>query len=503
MNYPFWGVGTGYGLLMAAIAIIHVFVSHFAIGGGLYLVVAETRARRANDTRRLAYLESLSKFFILVTVVFGALTGVGIWFIIGLLNPAATEVLIHNFVWGWATEWTFFIVEICAAILYFYGWRFMSARHHLAIGWIYFAAAWLSLAVINGILAFMLTPGKWIETGNFWDGFLNPTYLSTTVFRTGICVMLAGLYAMLVAAREPDREFRGRLVRYNAAWALAGLVIMVPSWLWFRAAVPAALAGEVASRLTLPAASLTAGMRFLLALTVLVVVFGLLVPRRMSLPVALAGMVLGLGFFSGYEFMRESMRKPWVIHGFMYGNAVEAARVEEYQAGGMLPAMAFRTGDDGADLFRRACRSCHTIHGHQPLAPAFNGTDREFVAGMVSGTAAMRAAMPPFAGTPEEAALVGDHIWKQVDQRPFAEVHARTSGMLGQEVFAVRCGRCHVPGGYQDNLESLTGLTASDLDEILDNGPDYGEGMPAFTGSEAERAALFAWVETLSGGGAK
>ena len=65
---------------MAAVAVIHVFVSHFAIGGGLYLVVAETLARRNQDKLKLDFLKGLSRFFILVTLVFGALTGVGIWF---------------------------------------------------------------------------------------------------------------------------------------------------------------------------------------------------------------------------------------------------------------------------------------------------------------------------------------------------------------------------------------------------------------------------------------
>ena len=41
MNYPFWDVGIGYGLLMPIIAVIHVFFSHFAIGSALYLVVAD------------------------------------------------------------------------------------------------------------------------------------------------------------------------------------------------------------------------------------------------------------------------------------------------------------------------------------------------------------------------------------------------------------------------------------------------------------------------------
>ena len=143
MNYPFWDVPVGYGVLMGAIAVLHVFISHFAIGGGLFLVVTEQRARRRNDSATLGFLERLSKFFVLVTLVLGALTGVGIWFIIGLISPAATEALIHNYVWGWATEWTFFLVEITAALLYYYGWRRMSARAHLALGWIYFIFAWL------------------------------------------------------------------------------------------------------------------------------------------------------------------------------------------------------------------------------------------------------------------------------------------------------------------------------------------------------------------------
>ena len=176
MIYPFWDVPFSYGILMAVIAVLHVFVSHFAIGGGLFLVVTEHRARRAGDTATLEFLQKLSKMFVLVSLVFGALTGVGIWFIIGLLNPTATEALIHNFVWGWAIEWTFFVVEITAAIIYYYGWQRLSARDHLIVGWIYFIAAWLSLFIINGIVAFMLTPGQWLVTGNFWGGFFNPTY---------------------------------------------------------------------------------------------------------------------------------------------------------------------------------------------------------------------------------------------------------------------------------------------------------------------------------------
>jgi cytochrome bd-type quinol oxidase subunit 1 len=211
------------------ISILHVFVSHFAIGGGFFLVVNERAARSAGDPVRLEFLEKLNRFFALATLVTGALTGVGIWFVIGPLNPAATEVLIHNFVWAWALEWTLFVVEILAAILYYYGWKRMSPAGHMAIGWIYFIFAWLSLFVINGILTFMLTPGSWLVSGNFWDGLVNPTYWPSLVLRSLIAVMIAGLYALLVAARIRREEDKIRLVRRKAAWGLFGLAGALPS----------------------------------------------------------------------------------------------------------------------------------------------------------------------------------------------------------------------------------------------------------------------------------
>ena len=501
MSYPFWDTGIGYGVLMAAIAILHVFVSHFAIGGGLYLVVAETSARRAGDHRRLAYLERLTRFFVLITLVFGAVTGVGIWFIIGLLNPAATEALIHHFVWGWATEWTFFVVEITAAIVYFYGWKRMSARNHQTVGWIYFAAAWLSLVVINGIICFMLTPGRWLETGNFWDGFFNPTYWPSLVFRTGVCLLLAGVYAMLVASREKDADFKARLVRYNAVWSIAGLIVLVPSFLWYWQAIPAEITQAAGERMPTPMASLDGAYLNIGILALLVVLFGLAIPKRMYTVVAIVMMFIALSFFGEFEWMRESIRKPYVIHGYMYGNAVEVAKAEEYREKGYLAHIAFRTGDDGADLFRHACRSCHTIGGYKPLAPVFDGTDPEFIAGLTMATDLLRGNMPPFYGTDEEAALIAEHIWARVDQRAFAEVYGLSGLELGEKVHSIRCGHCHVPGGYNDNRAALKGLERADYEDIFDNGEDYGEGMPNLTGSAEEREALIQYLLSLEEGG--
>jgi mono/diheme cytochrome c family protein/cytochrome bd-type quinol oxidase subunit 1 len=496
MNYPFWNVGIGYGILMATIAVIHVFISHFAIGGGLYLVVSETSARRKGDAILLAFLERLSRFFVLVTVVAGALTGVAIWFIIGLLNPTATEALIHNFVWGWAIEWTFFIIEIIAAILYLYGWKRMSPRDHLTLGWIYFGAAWLSLVIINGIITFMLTPGTWLRTGAFWDGFFNPTYWPSLVLRTGICITLAGLYAILVASRLD--EGRERITRYSAIWGLAGIVVAAPAFVWYMKAIPAAIF-ERAATMYWPLASLTQTYKYAIGIAVLLVVFGIVLPRRNRTALALVIMLAGFAWFGAFEWFRESLRKPFVIDSYMYANATELLHEADYRRDGYLAHIRYRTGNAGADLFLHACGSCHTIDGYRGLARSFDGTDRQFIANLVRDTEKMRGSMPPFMGTRSEAEQIASWVWDRVEHRPLADLTGLSGVALGKKVYEVRCGNCHVIGGFNDKWPTLQGMSAADYGAILDSAGDFSPLMPPFTGPPQERDALIAYFASLNG----
>jgi mono/diheme cytochrome c family protein len=503
MNYPFWDVPVSYGVLMAVISVFHVFVSHFAIGGGLYLVVSEQLARKAGDSRRLEFLEKLSKFFVLVTLVAGALTGVGIWFIIGLIAPTATEALIHNYVWGWATEWTFFVVEIAAAMVYFYGWKTMPPRAHMAVGWVYFAAAWLSLFIINGIVTFMLTPGQWLATGDFWDGFFNPTFWPSLALRTGVCVMLAGLYALLVASRCGADEFKARTVRTSAAWGLAGLAVTAVCQYWYWRAIPAEVTAKALQAMPTPIHSMEVSVWLAAGIGVLLAVFGLLAPRKLGIGVAAALMALGLAWFGAFEWFRESLRKPYILAGYIYGNGVEVAKTEVSKKEGLLAQMAFKTGNDGADLFRHACRSCHTLDGYKALKPAFDGMDRPFIAAIVRATHLLKGNMPPFPGTDAEAEKIAGYLARHTDRRPLAEIHKLPGAELGRKAYAARCGGCHVIGGMRDVSKSFEGQSAEDLNNLLNSAADMGEGMPAYTGDAAERKALVEFLQALGKGGKK
>jgi cytochrome bd ubiquinol oxidase subunit I len=135
MHYPWWDVmHLTAPMLIAVISVVHVLVSHYAVGGGLFLAVELGYAYKMRNDEYVDYLHRHAAFFILLTVVFGAITGVGIWWTIGLASPLATEMLIRIFVFGWATEWVFFFLELSAAFIFYYYWGKLSKEVHLAIG---------------------------------------------------------------------------------------------------------------------------------------------------------------------------------------------------------------------------------------------------------------------------------------------------------------------------------------------------------------------------------
>jgi len=378
MGYPIWDLTIGGGMLMAIVAIPHVIVSHFAIGGGLVIAVTETLAvkRGDRDLRELARRSSL--VLILVSTVFGAISGVGIWVVAGLISPGAISALIHTYVWGWAIEWVFFFVEIVAALIYYSTWDKISKGAHLLVGWLYFVSAYFSLVVINGIITFMLTPGRWLETHAFWDGFFNPTYWPALLLRTGICAVMATAF-LLLAARKADSAARPRLIRYLGWWLVGGALVSYLGYRWWEASLPdmvlnlfrgaepvmATLATTRSLTLWALTAALLLGVALLVAL-----------PRYTRTPVAVAVMVAAFLFFGSYERLREGTRKPFLIHSHLFSNGLLVNDIEDINQRGMARtsgwvAAAAGEGPEavGRQIFKTQCSSCHTLDGYQAIRP--------------------------------------------------------------------------------------------------------------------------------------
>lgn len=437
MDYPIWDIAIGGGVLMGIVAITHVIVSHFAIGGGLLIAVAETLAVRRNDSEMRDLAKRSSLVLILFSTVFGAISGVGIWVVAGLISPAAISALIRNFVWGWAIEWVFFIVEIVAALVYFATWNKISKRAHVMVIWIYFIAAYLSLVVINGIVTFMLTPGKWLQTGAFWDGFFNPTYFPSLLLRTGIAILMAVAF-MVWPARKASAEARPRLNRYLGLWAVAGALISYAGYRWWESALP-----ESTRDLFLGDGALLDGLAFtrhevmwsVAVFLVLSILFLLALPKMAKVIPLLLITIAAFSFFGSYERLREGTRKPFIIHDYMFSNGVLVDEIGELNENGILSKArwaarvpATNSVEMGRQVFDAQCRSCHTIDGYlsiRELAPedpdmtysilyALYDQGEMFTALEPGEAVAMGDLnypfMPPFVGTEEEMEALVDFI---------------------------------------------------------------------------------------------
>jgi cytochrome bd-type quinol oxidase subunit 1 len=459
VNYPFWDIPyLGSGWVIGMIAIFHVMISQFAVGGGLYLPLAERKAQRMTDPAMrsawLAQLVSYSKFFLVLTGVFGTVSGVGIWFAIGLTHPEATSTLIHNFVFGWAIEWVFFLVELATAAVYYYTWNRIDEKLHLTVGWVYAGASVCTLIIINGILSFMLTPGDtWLavagtgqEASKFWNAFFNPTYWPSLFLRCCVCASLAGVWALISASRiDGDKQpaLKTSLVKWSVKWLVPTFVAMPFLMIWYYMMVPASQQALLTLGIdTINAGTFSTVTRMALVIivtsaTIVGVAYYLAYrnPVEFNLSHAVAVLLLALMATGAGEYSREMLRKPYVIGRWMYSNGVRVPYVDNINAEGYLAHSnwVWNGAENAAEpglpssysrgeaIFRGECGSCHTLSGYRPLKDLLAGRDRANIGNFITmlheykSDSPYRRFMPPMVGTRQDVDDLTDYLNAQVN----------------------------------------------------------------------------------------
>jgi cytochrome bd ubiquinol oxidase subunit I len=442
MNYPFWDVPhIGSGWVVGLIAIFHIMIALFAVGGGTYLVLAEQKALREGRRDWLEAIRGHSKFFLILTGVFGTVSGVGIWFAIGLANPEATSTLIHNFVFGWAMEWVFFLIELTTAAVYYYSWGRISDKLHVTVGWVYAISSVCTLIIINGILAFMLTPGdSWLavagtgeEASRFWQAFFNPTYWPNLAIRCLICASLAGVWALVTCSRidgQQQPELKTSLVRWSVLWFGPTFILLPLAMLWYLWCVPESQRALLQLGISTIGSGLftqvtrVALIVALASATIVVVtyLFAWRTPREFSFGQALAIVFLALIATASGEYGRELLRKPYVIGQHMFANGVRVNDVDKLKKDGYLThSLWTRTGDNanlarGEAMFRGQCLACHTTDGYRSIKRLLGERNREAIGNFLTvlhdykADSPYRSFMPALAGTPDEVTALGDYL---------------------------------------------------------------------------------------------
>jgi len=438
MDFPIFHLDFfGNRMLVAFVATLHVLVNHaFAVGALPLITTLEWWGWRRGERRWDELARRYLWVSFLVTTSVGALTGVGIWFAASLVNPYAIGSLIRVFFWAWFLEWTVFVTEVSLVLAYFLlwdRWQGERKRRHIRMGIVLSVASFATMAVIVGILGFMMDPGVWRLEHGLLVGLFNPLYVPQLAFRGPAAMVMAGALGLLLNLffTEPSSEFRARANRFVATWMLAWSPLLAGGALWYRQVIPAFMARNLpvalgTIRFQQLYGTILALIAVALAAIVAVALTGVARPRALpgwawALPMALAVILT-----AQFERAREFIRKPYVLGGYMYANGLRVSDVPLLMKEGVLAHASFASVREvtasnhrqaGRDLFLIACSRCHTLNGlnsvRTKLARMYGEeTDwsAEAVDRYLAALFAARPFMPPFPGTAAERRLLSEYL---------------------------------------------------------------------------------------------
>jgi mono/diheme cytochrome c family protein len=153
-------------------------------------------------------------------------------------------------------------------------------------------------------------------------------------------------------------------------------------------------------------------------------------PQESGLIVAVTIAFFGLGATGVTEWVREAVRKPYIIYGYMYSNGIRVADADRIATQGILQTakwVSVRDPQDadwkrvGFEIFRSECRSCHTVDGYNGIRLMVKGWREDFVDYQLQHLNELKGFMPPFIGTPAERRALARWLAYLGRSRPISE----------------------------------------------------------------------------------
>ena len=428
------------GLVIGGVGIVHVFLAQFAIGGGILMWYFERLGQRGHEDAR-TFVDGYFRVLVLISFVIGALTGVAMWLTTIQVGARTIGLMIDEFHWLWATEWVWFAIEITAGYAFYRYGPGLSGRARLRLLALYALASWMSLFWINGILAWQLTPGSWLDGGGVWAGFFNPSFLPSLLFRTAVSTTLAALAGCIVInTMDIPRDRRAQLIRKASRFA-APIAVMPVLAAWFLAVLP----GDSRSWLLGGSMPMTMFVGVAAVASLLVggyVIVGL-IARRLYINGATATLLLGLAFgaTAAGEFVREGARKPYTVRGTLYSTSIRPGEVEALRRDGATARDPYPLRERypteqlarGARVERALCDACHTLRGANALVELTRTWTDDQLRLNLAKLQRTKGFMPPFAGNAEDVeALVQLLRWEHAGRPAAFAAPAASPEVLAQ-----------------------------------------------------------------------
>ncbi len=322
--YPlFYVPEIGSAWLMGLTGAIHIMASHTSVGAALLFAFLAHKAQKENRTDLYDYMKRYGMFLLIFSYVIGSITGPGIWYTATAASPRGISALIHNFVWVWATESVFFVYEVLGVFALIYFMDKVDKKTHLKLTYTFAIASVGTLALIIGIISFMMWPGTdaYYATGSASDAFFGTNTFPHMFLRIGFMIMMSGIIGMIIssAMRKENKVLSEELTQKMGWVSLLGGFVTVFFFMWYIDTLPAnahALLGMAKDSIILNRIVLA----ILFSLYFLIAIFK---PQWVTRTLAITMMfIIGIvGVWPG-EKLRETMRKPWVAGQYMYSNQI-------------------------------------------------------------------------------------------------------------------------------------------------------------------------------------
>lgn len=225
--------GLGAKWLIGSIALFHTAVGSLAIGFAFFVTIAQILAYVQKDRKYDLIAKRVQLVHVCVYNI-GTINAIGLVFALSGLFPQFWSQIFVQFYWSLIVEeFLFFLLATTLTFHYFFWDRLWGHKKlHIFLGALLTPFFFLQVYIINGIGAFMLTPGfneaeATLRAGILgWDklGFYNPSFLMLHVHRSfaniayGAFAVAAICGAMLYLSKRPKvkvyYEEGGRLAFY-------------------------------------------------------------------------------------------------------------------------------------------------------------------------------------------------------------------------------------------------------------------------------------------------
>lgn len=391
----------GSAWMMGITGTIHILASHTSVGAAMLFAFLAYKAYKENRSDLYPYMKKYGMFLLIFSYVIGSITGPGIWYTATAASPRGISALIHNFVWVWATEWVFFVYEVIGVFVLVYFIDKIDKKTHLKLTFSFALASVGTLALIIGIISFMMWPGTqaYYVTGSASDAFFGTNTFPHMFLRIGFMIMLSGVIGLLIssAIKKDNAALSNELTKKMGYISMLGGFLVLFFFMWYMGTLP----DNAHAVFNITKEEVIQNRILITIIFSLYFLIAIIKPNYIRTP--LAGVMIFVILIGGIwpgEKLRESMRKPYVAGQYIYSNQIISRDVPGKNIKSELPIIAEKgllqvnpfvpenlkviTEENklqaGELLTKMACSNCHSLENsgkYRPLKDRLMGMDKE------------------------------------------------------------------------------------------------------------------------------